>query len=355
MKKIFGIGLVVLLFGVIGYRVLTHGEEPAIKDIDAFHAEMGIPVEVQAVQRENLTITRTFTGTIEGERQADAISNTTQKLVAVHVRAGDRVKAGQVVAELDTDIASNMTLRYSQSLANLEAAEKDLNRMKTLYKAGAVSEQAYDRVVLQHEISMKNYDAASKVVHIQAPISGIVTHVYFKEGETVHSGQPVAKIARLNEVLIEIDINETEIAGIQNGQGVLVTLAAYPNKQFKGRLEDLSLSADPVSRTFKAWVRVENSDLLLRPGMFAKIKVFVTAREGVLTISKDAIIEKENKKMVYVVNSEKVADLREVQMGETSGNLVEILSGLDENELVVVLGRTKLQPGKKVNVVRTGS
>lgn len=219
MKKIVGIGLIVLLLGIVGYRVITHGEEPAIKDIDAYQEEMGIPIEVEKV------------------------------------------------------------------------------------------------------------------------------------GETVRTGQPVVRIAKLNQVLIEIDINETEIAGIKNGQEVQVFVAAYPNKQFAGILEGLSLSADPLTRAFRAWVRVPNKELLLRPGMFAKVKMTITTKEGVLTISKDAIFEKDNKSLVYVVNSKQVAELREVQIGARSGNRVEILSGLIENELVVVLGQNKLTPGKKVNIV----
>lgn len=355
MKKIIGIGLAVLLLGSVGYRVITHGEEPAIKDIDAYQEELGIPVEVQKVERNKLTISRNFTGTIEGAKQADAIANTAQKVVAIPVKVGEKVQKGQIVAKLDINIASGMSLKYSQTQASLEAAKKDLKRMTSLYEAGAVSEQVYDDFVLQHAIALKNYEAASQLVQIPSPISGMVTHVFYKVGETATTGRPVVRIAKLDEVLIEISINETEIAGIQNGQEAVVLVAAYPKQAFTGKLEDLSFSADPVSRSFTAWVRVGNKELLLRPGMFAKVKVLVTARENVLTVSKDAIVEKDDKTLAYVVNSEQVAELREVRIGQTSGNIVEIQSGLVENERVVVLGQNKLQPGKKVNIIQTGS
>ncbi len=351
MKRIWGLVLLVLLFGLIGYRVITHGEEPAVKDIDAYQEELGIPVEIETVQRGALTVSRHFTGTIEGERQADAIANTTQKIVSIPVKVGDEVKQGQVVAELDFDIASAMSLRYRQSKVSLQDAKRDYERMKSLFEAGAVSEQALDKAKMALEIATRNFDAASKLVKIEAPLSGTVTHVYHKPGETVRAGQPVVRIAKLDEVLIEIDINETEIAGIANGQEVGVSVPAYPGTPFRGTLEDLSLSADPFTRSFKAWVRLPNPDRLLRPGMFAEVEVLVTSKENVLTISKDAIIENNGKQMVYVVTQDQVAELREIQPGQSSANRVEVLSGLQENDRVVVLGQNKLQPGKKVNVV----
>ncbi|MFQ5709166.1 MAG: efflux RND transporter periplasmic adaptor subunit [bacterium] len=351
MKKIVSIVLLVLLFGLIGYRVITHGEEPGIKDIDTYQEELGIPVEIETVQRGNLTLSRHFTGTIEGERQADAIANTAQKIVAIPVKVGDEVRQGQIVAELDFDIASAMSLRYRQSKASFEDARKDYERMKSLFAAGAVSEQALDKAKMALEIATRNFQAASKLVKIEAPIAGTVTHIYHKVGETVRSGQPVVRIAKLNDVLIKIDINETEIAGIRNGQEVKVAVSAYPGKNFTGVLQDLSLSADPVTRTFRAWVRVPNQERLLRPGMFAKVAVMVTSKENVLTISKDAILENNSKAMVYVVTQDLVAELREIQPGQSSANRVEVLSGLNENDRVVVLGQNKLQPGKKVNVV----
>ena len=351
MKKIVGMVLLVLLFGVIGYRVITHGEDPAIKDIDAYQEELGLPVEIETVQRGNLTISRHFTGTIKGERQADAIANTTQKIISIPVKVGDEVKQGQIVAELDFDIASAMSLRYRQSKASFEDAKRDYERMKSLFEAGAVSEQALDKANMAMEIATRNFDAASKLVKIEAPLSGTVTHIYYKVGETVPTGRPVVRIAKLNQVLIEIDINETEIAGIENGQGVAVSVPAYPYKTFRGKLEDLSLSADPVTRSFKAWVRLKNPDLLLRPGMFAKAAIRVASKENVLTISKDAVIEKNDKTMVYVVTQDQVAELREIQSGQTSANRVEVLAGLRENDRVVVLGQSKLQPGKKVNII----
>ncbi|MFQ5675652.1 MAG: efflux RND transporter periplasmic adaptor subunit [bacterium] len=353
MKKIVGIVLLVPFVGVIGYRVLTHGEEPAVKDIEAYQEELGIPVEIETVQRGNLTISRHFTGTIEGEQQADAIAKTTQKIISIPVKVGDDVKQGQIVAELDFDIASALSLRYQQSKASFEDAKRDYQRMKSLFEAGAVSEQALDKAKMALEIATRNFEAARKLVRIEAPISGTVTHIYYKAGETVSTGRPVVRIAKLNQVLIEIDINETEIAGIKNGQEALVSVPAYPDKTFRGKLQELSLSADPFTRSFKAWVRLQNPQQRLRPGMFAKVAVRVTSKKDVLTISKDAIIEKNGKKMVYVVTRDQVAELREIQSGQTSANRVEVLSGLNENDRVVVLGHNKLQPGGKVNIVKS--
>ncbi|RMF59802.1 MAG: efflux RND transporter periplasmic adaptor subunit [Calditrichaeota bacterium] len=355
MKRIVIGVLALFLVGMVGYRVITHGEEPAVKDIDAYQAEMGIPVEVERVLPGTLTVSRNFTGTVEGARQADAIANATQKITAIPVEVGDAVEQGQVVAELDVDMASARSLRYRQSRATYEDAKRDYERMKSLFEAGAVSEQALDKAKLAYEIAARNFEAAKKLVKIEAPISGVVTRVYYKVGETAATGRPVVRVADLKEVLIKIDINETQISGIRNGQAVEVSVPAYPGRVFAGKLENLSLSADPRSRTFEGWVRVKNPEGLLRPGMFAKVAVHTAVMENVLTVAKDAIVEKDGKTWVYVIDEEEMARLREVQLGQESDNRVQVVAGLAPKEQVVVLGQNKLQPGRKVNVVAAQS
>jgi len=355
MKKAVGVVLILLFFGMIGYRVLTHGEEPAVKDIDAYQEQLGIPVEIETIGRSDFIVSRHFTGTVKGERQADAIANTTQKIAAVLVKTGDTVRHGQVVVELDFDIASAMSLRYRQSKASFDNAKRDYDRLSGLFQAGAVSEQALDKAKMALEIAQRNFEAASKLVRIEAPISGTVTHVHYKVGETVRTGQPVVRVAELSEVLIEIDINETAIAGIKAGQTVQVTVPAYPHKRFSGVVEEISLSANPLTRTFRAWVRVPNSEHDLRPGMFAKVAIQVTSKQDVLTVAKDAVMRQDGQTVVYTVTADGVAELRQIEPGKTSGNRVEVVSGLNENDRVVVLGHNRLAPGKKVKVLSGAS
>ncbi len=351
MKKFTTIALAALLLVLIGYRIVTHGEEPAIKDIDAYQAELGVPVEVERVLPADLMLSRHFTGTIEGASQADAIANTTQRIVAIPVKVGDTVQQGQMVAKLDFNIASNMSLRYRQTKAGFEDARRDYERMQSLYAAGAISQQALDKTKVGLEIARRNFEAATKLVKIEAPISGVVTHIYPQIGETIRSGMPVVRIATLDPVMIKIDINETEITGIERGQKASIEVAAYPGEAFPGVLENLSISADPRTRTFQAWVRTNNPEGKLKPGMFAKVEILVTAKKNVLTVSKDALVQEDGKEAIYVVSADSVAELREIKPGQGSGNRVEVISGLQENERVVVLGQNKLRPGRKVNIV----
>lgn len=351
MKRIITFGVLIVVLAIIGYRIATHGEEAAIKTIEDIQAEAGIPVVVEKVTRTTLEVTRNFTGSIQGAAQADAMANTTEDLIALFVKPGERVQKGQVVAELDADIASNMSLKYSQTKMAYEDARRNYERMQSLLEAGAVSQQMFEKAKLNYEIAERNYRAATKLIKIQAPISGTVTHIFYKVGETVRNGTPVVRIARLDEVLIELLIAETDIAGIANGQKAVVAVSAYPEKEFEGTLEQLSLSADPRTRSFTAWVRVENEGQLLRPGMFAKVRLLVDSRENALTISKDAVQQVDHKFFVYVVAQGQIAEERRIVPGASSGNLVEVIQGVQDGEQVVVLGQNKLTDGKKVKIV----
>lgn len=351
MKKIILIGLPVVLLAIVGYRIASHGDVAGTKSIDAYRQEMGIPVVVVPVKSEPFVKTRVFTGTVEGARQADVLASTTEEVVALPVKIGERVHQGQVVAELDADISSAMALKYYQTRAAYVDAKRDYERMQSLFETGAISKQALEKARMQFEIAEKNWTAARKLVKVQAPFTGVVTDIFYEIGETAMNGTPIIRIARLDEVLIKLTISESEIAGIANDQMAIVSVSAYPHTTFQGRLERLSLSADPATRSFTAWVRVANPEQKLRPGMFATVKLHVETRPQTLTIPEDALVTENGGTVVFVVTEGDVAEKRSIHIGERSGERVEVLDGLKQGELVVVLGHNMLAGGEKVKRV----
>jgi len=238
---------------------------------------------------------------------------------------------------------------------SLQDAAEDLERMRSLYDAGAVSVQTLDKAKLRHAIAQRDFEAARKLVYVTAPIAGTVTHVFYKVGEQVSSGKPIVRIADLNRVLVTIEVSETEIADIQRGQAVAVTVPAYPGVQFPGTLDYLALSADPVSRAFEARIVVDNPDRRLRPGMFAKASVSVVSVRDALVVPRDVVMDSGDRKVVYVVGTDRVAESRPVVTGAAAGGRVEVIEGLEPGDRVVVRGQSRLEPGVTVRLIDTAA
>jgi membrane fusion protein (multidrug efflux system) len=353
VKKYIAFGALGLLAVIVIYRIAGHGASDQVRSIESYQQELGVPVEVLELQRQDLVVTRDFSGTVEGVRQADAVAGTSQELIALHVSPGAEVAAGQVLAELDPDMAGNATLKFEQSRMALEDAYEDLERMQSLYDAGAISVQALEKATLRHAISQRDFEAARKLVYVTAPISGTVTHAFYKVGERVSSGKPIVRIADLDRVLVRIEVSETAIARIERGQDAAVTVPAYSGALFPGTLDYLALSADPVSRAFEARIIVDNPDHRLRPGMFAKVSLSVAAVRGALVVPRDALVESSGTWAVYVVGSDRVAALRPVVIGASAGTRVEVTEGLEPGDRVVVRGQSRLEPGVTVRLVDT--
>jgi len=351
MKKLFGIALLVFVLGMIVYRVITHGEVEPVKSISQIQMEEGVPVEVAPVERKPLREVHHFTGTVEGIAQADAQAGMSQELRSILVHEGEFVREGQVVAELDVNSASAMVLRYVQAKASLDEAKRDYERKKSLYESGAISLSEFEKAKDNYEVAESNYRGAEKMVKIKAPIGGVVTHIFVKEGETVNAGTPIVRVAKLEEVLVQVNVNESEIAHLRPGQKAEISVAARPEMIFQGKVDRVSLSADPRTRTFAAWIRLANPQYGLRPGMFAKVKIFTEAKANVLTIPKDAVLRKGDQTLAFVVGEDRKATLCNVNLGISDGSLVEVREGLHEGQMVVVNGHNNLAEGARVKVV----
>ena len=181
MKQIFKsrykiISLTILLLSFL--IIQACGEKPEeTNTTDKTKYTDTISVEAQQVGLKELALSKTFSGTLEGEEQANIIAKIPERIMKINVRVGDYVKAGAVLFELDKGGASSM---FYQAQAAFLNAQKNFERMQNLLKVGAVSQQAFDGTQTQYEVAKANFDAARSTVEITSPLSGIVTAIKCK-------------------------------------------------------------------------------------------------------------------------------------------------------------------------------
>jgi RND family efflux transporter MFP subunit len=184
---------------------------------------------------------------------------------------------------------------------------------------------------------------------IEAPFDGIIAELYITEGSSVGPAAPVA-LEVSDAVEMPVGIEEARIGQIQTGQRAALRVEAYPDHDFPAEVSSISPTADKNSHTFKVTVTPIDVDRQLRSGMFANLSVLVDEKQNTLLVPVDAITEVDGQPAVYVVK-DNIAKLRPVEVGLSNDGQVEILSGVEEGELVVVAGQGNLTDGTKVETV----
>ncbi len=260
----------------------------------------------------------------------------------------------------------------------LELANKQMARFDRLIETGDVSRSAYDqqraqRDQLQHQYEValeqarQNYaavetaraavasaktqiDSARKAIAdavITAPISGFVSDRQADLGEYVSPSSKVVTIVRTNPLRVRIDIPEQSVASIQVGQGVSVTVSAFPGRTFAGRIARVSPNVTATSRTLTVEAEVENSDNALKPGQFATVRIQQPESAPAVLVPARAVRTEGTSSSVFVIKNGR-AEQRVVQLGQAEGDLIEVKSGVAADELVATSNVEQLQDGMPV-------
>lgn len=260
----------------------------------------------------------------------------------------------------------------------LELAEKQLRRYERLIESGDVSRSSYDQQKAQRDQLREQYEGARQRARqdyaavareranvttaetqvsaarrslsyalVFAPISGYVSDRPADLGEYVSPTTKVATIVRTNPLRMRIDIPEQTISAVQAGQGVSVSVSAYPDRTFSGRIARISPNVTATSRTLTVEAEVENGEGLLKPGQFATVRIQqATAAPAVLVPARAVHTEGASSHLFVIKNGR--AEMRLVQLGQAEGDLVEVRSGVAADEQVAVSNVELLRDGMAV-------
>jgi len=329
------------------------------------------------------------TGTLQAVRQVDVGTRVTGQLKSLHVRLGDHVHAGDVLAEIDPLLPENELKGARANLANLEAqkqsavatlwrAKREFERQRGMIKGAATSRRDLESATAQlraDEASLTALDAQidqarSQVdiananlsyTKITAPIDGEVVGVLTQEGQTVVAAQIVPvilKLARLDAMTIRTQVSEADVINVKVGQPASFTIMGDPDKRYSGRLRAVEPApqnySDPAlgqgggqsaastggtasAVFYNALFDVPNPDHTLRIGMTAQVSIVLGVSRGVLAIPFAALREQSNDERyaVRVLGAKGVAETRQIRIGVNNHILAEVLEGIAEGENVV--------------------
>lgn len=338
---IFLLSMTIIVQTGCGSKGENKKEERNLTQIDT------VAVKVYRASLGSIKLIKTFTGTLEGEEQANIVSKIPERITLIKAHVGDNVKPGQLLITLDKSGASS---QFYQAQAGYLNAEKELARMKSLYEAGAISQQMYDGTKTSYDIAKANFEAAKNTVELTSPINGIVASISPNAGDIANPGIPLIVVARINKMKVIFNAGEEDAHNVAIGQNVEVYSELRADLIQKGRISQISKSADIQSRSFELRaVFPNNSDRWFKPGMFCRVNVEIKNKKNILTIPNSAVTVIQDEKSIYVVNGNK-ATKRKVETGITDGNYTEITSGIKEGETVVTLGINDLKDGSVVHI-----
>ncbi len=309
-----------------------------------------IPVKVAKAVKKNYDIILEYAGTVEPYQKARIGAQMSGTIEKIYVKEGDFVKEGQLLVQMNTQ-------QLTQAKIQFELAESDYNRMKSLFEAGSIPEQQLERAKATYESAKASYELMLSNTQIRAPFDGIVTEKLMNEGEVftlvpAGGGSPgIITLMRMDLVKIKLSIAERDFPLIKLNQTAEVIVDAYPDKVFTGKVTQKNPAISSISRTFIAEIEVPNPQLLLRPGMFARVKIKVGQGQGVL-IPESAVVPLPGSNVNYTfIVKDGVANRRNITIGRKFDGEVEVLNGVNENEFVVISGQAKLSDGVKVQII----
>jgi len=371
-----------------------------------------IPVKAIRAVKRDFSLKLPAMGTIQYVSKADVSSEIPGILSSVRVEEGDVVKRGQLIATVDQTL---LKTRLKQARAVEEMAEIDLRKavyeirkadfrvkaakvtmekradkvasQKRLFEIGAITRTELDATMIDEEKARADYqealadyealqaeskagrreagarvekaradakeiEARLRKCRIISPIAGIVAVKRKWTGEYVGGGDAViVTIIEIGNVYAEVDVNERDVRLVKGGEDAAVVADAYPGRTFRGKVSLISPVVNVNSRTLKVRIKVNNEDLFLKPGMFARATIFISRFKEAVVVPAEALLKTRDGRSAVFVALQGVAFLRNVKIGLQKDDLVVIQKGVKPGELIIVEGQKRLRDLSPVKVV----
>jgi membrane fusion protein (multidrug efflux system) len=357
------IGVVVLFGGVIGWHFLKgHFIAQAI-------AKMQQPAQTVATMKaQELTWHPTLeaVGSLRAVEGVDVTTEIGGLVQKIDFNSGGHVKAGDLLVQLrvSADKAALEGLKAAAKLAKI-----NYQRDQKLIKQNAVSasQLQQDRSKLASaDAAVEKQKAEIEKKTISAPFSGLLGVRQVDLGQYVSPGTTVVTLQSLHPIYVEFSLPQGDVDKVENGQKISVTVDAYPNAKFVGKINAIEPKVNRSTRNFQLQATIANKDGRLRPGMFANVKVALPKHPSLVTVPRTAISYNTFGDYVYIVapatgkNGKPVKNKQGkpvlkvhqqvVKTGPTRGDQVAVLKGLEAGQKVVVAGQIKLHDGTRVRI-----
>lgn len=346
--------LIIFFLATIAFASCNNNNRDLNRDIS-------IPVSVMEIKSKSIEKYITATGTVNSLKEAilkteiaGSYHLMTNSATGKPYALGDRINAGDTIILLKNK-EYEVNIQHNSLQLRLDITKQVFEKQKSLYEKGGVTQKDVKDAEINYinaKNSLEDAIIRLKKMNVIAPFSGIIVELPYHTPKTqIEIGQDVVKIMNYTELYMEINLAEKNYYEIKPGQIVRIMNYTIPKDTLEGKISQISPAINPDTRSFKAFVSINNNDLLLLPGMFAKGEIIVSKAENTVVIPKDIILSKQRGNTVFVVNKG-LAEERIISFGLENPYEVQIVNGLKENDQIVISGFETLRNRSKIKIVK---
>ena len=344
--------IVVAAIGLISWVLTNNKKKNEAKTAVAAQTSGDVVVKTFNVVKQTVEQDFGVNGNFGPAQQLNYAAENSGRVVKVLVDEGSRVSRGQTLAIID---AGTLNIDLESSEANLQNAQRDLQRYENAFKTGGVTQQQLD----QARFAVQNAQARvsqSRIrvgdANVRSSINGVVNKRYIEPGAYVAPGTQLFELVDVSKLKLNVSVNENQVAQLNVGDQVNVKASVFPEKTFKGKVSFIAAKAD-ASLNFPVEIEIQNTaGNQLKAGMYGTAILDFPTGQPIVIVPRSAFIGSVNSNQVFLVDSGNIAHIHKVISGRVIGDQVEVLEGLKEGDAVITSGQINLADGSKVSTIK---
>lgn len=317
-------------------------------------APIAIAVEAQMPTIAPVNRTIEAVGTLISDESVTLSPEIAGRVGEIVFKEGENVTAGQSLVKLDSSV---YLAELAAARASYDLSIANYNRAERLFKTGSGTERARDETLSAMNADKARLDLAQArldKMDIKAPFDGVAGLRAVSVGDYVTPGQTLTNIEKIDVLKVDFRIPEVHLGALRPSQKISVRVDAFPGQSFDGEVFAINPKIDESGRSIILRARLDNDTMTLRPGLFARVNLIVDSRDDAILIPEQALWPQGNTQAVYTVIDNKPV-LVTVQTGLRRDGMVEIISGLNADDVVVTAGQMKIRPNSSIIVVPTNA
>ena len=308
-----------------------------------------VPVSIVEVKAEPIQDIIFLPGTTEAWQDVKVAADTAGRIEWMGPREGDIVKKGDLLIKIDV---SALKAALDHAKAQYKLSDDLYQRRRRLFERKIIAQEELDQSATQRKLAATDLEQVKVRYNHgfpRSPINGIINYLYVDAGEFIDTGKPIADIINIERIKINVRVPELDVRFVLQGQKTPVRIDAFPDRTLDGTVDFVAFKADPATKTFLVRTLIENPFADIRPGMIARVAFVRRVIPDALLAPLFALVDKGGERLVFVEKDGK-AQSRTVALGVIEGDRVQITSGLEAGDHLIVKGQTEVEDGMKVRV-----
>ena len=351
MKKVIAIVLSIAAVGFIAFTLAANKEEMEENAKLAEVTSEAIPVEVTTAQQLTLDTKVAANGTFSAKNDLTILSETQGQVIKVYKEKGATVRKGELLAQVEHDL---LEAEVEAAEANYMKLKTDLERFTKLSKEDAVTKRQLEEVRIGLKNAQAQFRSAKKRLdntYIRATASGSINDDFVQEGAFISPGAKLYEIVDVSKLKLNVKLTANEILHVKEGDKITVTTRVYPSETFTATVTAIASKADAALKYPVEMELINKEGKALKPGMYATAHFNFKSEQEKLFLDRKAIVGSIQDPQVYVVANGK-ASLKNIVVGNTKEEKIEVIEGLSPQEKVVLSGQINLEEGIQVKVLK---